>query len=168
MNRALIDKWNQVVGPKDEVWFLGDFGFHPAGVDSDELPWIFAALHGRKHLVVGNHDAKNKQVLRLAWGELEDLKDIKVAKQRITLCHYPLTTWPASHYGSIQLHGHCHGTLQDKRPKRFDVGVDVEPFPISLEQVVERAAAEPFVPIDAHGSAPTPEGWAQGEEEDGD
>jgi calcineurin-like phosphoesterase family protein len=54
MNEAIIERWNEIVGPDDEVWHLGDFAIHqrPAVVAK-----IFARLHGRKHLVTGNNAA---------------------------------------------------------------------------------------------------------------
>src|SRR4051812_17199465 len=52
MNRALIDRWNAVVDPGDEVWVLGDFAL---GSIADTLP-LAAELHGYKVLLAGNHD----------------------------------------------------------------------------------------------------------------
>ena len=51
MDRQMIDWWNMVVGPEDEVWHLGDFAFRqrPARVAS-----LLKALHGRKR--PGNND----------------------------------------------------------------------------------------------------------------
>jgi calcineurin-like phosphoesterase family protein len=53
MDREMIDRWNSVVGPDDEVWYLGDFAIRqrPERVSS-----LVKALHGRKHLIVGNND----------------------------------------------------------------------------------------------------------------
>jgi len=149
MNAALIERWNTTVQTDDVIWFLGDFGFPPKA-GGDELTSIFAQLNGQKNLIVGNHDYKNKQVLRLGWNELEDLKQVKLGGVRATLCHYPLETWPASWSGAIMLHGHCHGTLKRKLPKRFDVGCDVEWVPVSGEALLQRAAAEKFVAVDGH------------------
>jgi calcineurin-like phosphoesterase family protein len=154
MNRALIERWNSVVGPKDTVWHLGDFGFPPRPGEGDELPYLFGALNGQKNLVVGNHDQKNKVVLRLGWNEMEMLTEVKHLGARATLCHYPLETWPASWHGTMMLHGHCHGTLRRKVPKRFDVGADVEQVPVRWEDLVERASRETFVPVDGHGTSP--------------
>lgn len=57
----------------------------------------------------------------------------------ISLCHYPLHSWPNSKNGGIHLHGHTHGTLK-KQNRRIDVGVDACNFkPISLEEVLELA-----------------------------
>lgn len=149
MNAAIVEKWNRcVVAERDVVWHLGDFGFqNPEGDNLEELFW---KLKGIKNLVVGNHDKKNRQVLRLPWNRVEDLVEIKREGQRATLCHYPLETWPASWHGTLMLHGHCHGTLKRKLPKRFDVGWDVEGGPVAWENLVGRAAQETFHPTDGH------------------
>ena len=48
----------------------------------------------------------------------------------LTLCHYPMVTWNHKPYGSIMLHGHCHGKLDEHNrlssDLRFDVGIDGE------------------------------------------
>jgi calcineurin-like phosphoesterase family protein len=156
MNANLVALWNgQVTRESDDVWLLGDFGFHaPTKEGTEDLGELFWRLRGRKHLVVGNHDAKNPQVLRLPWESVDYLTEFKLGGQRATLCHYPLETWPASWRGSLMLHGHCHGSLRRKVPKRFDVGVDAEigrSGPVSWERLVETASKEQFVAQDGHG-----------------
>jgi calcineurin-like phosphoesterase family protein len=50
MDRQMIDRWNSVVGPDNEVWHLGDFAVRqrPGRVAS-----LVKALHGRRHLITG-------------------------------------------------------------------------------------------------------------------
>lgn len=44
------------------------------------------------------------------------------------MCHFPMITWNHKPYGSIMLHGHCHGKLDEHNGMspdlRFDVGID--------------------------------------------
>ena len=46
----------------------------------------------------------------------------------MVMCHYPMVTWNQKPRGSIMLHGHCHGKLDEYNAKsmdlRFDVGID--------------------------------------------
>ena len=61
-------------------------------------------------------------------------------EQHIVLCHYPLAKWNKSHHGSWNLHGHCHGDMndfeKDQCALRLDVGTDCFNYtPISYEQV---------------------------------
>lgn len=149
MNEALVARWNEVVlRENDEVWVLGDFGF--VRKDAEDLLAIFWRLRGRKYLVVGNHDEKNPQVLRLPWEKLTYLHTFKKDGVRAELCHYPMESWNQSHHGALHFHGHSHGTM-GKRPRRFDVGWDVWGRPVEFEVLVELAAKETFIPTDHHG-----------------
>ena len=154
MNAELIERWNFIVeNESDEIWLLGDFGFHaPTKEGTTDLLELFWKLRGRKCLVVGNHDAKNSQVLRLPWERIEKLVELKVEGSRFVLCHYPLESWPGMHRGAIHLHGHCHGTLRRKAPKRFDVGADCYTHPVPWDMIVEKANAQTFEASDHHGS----------------
>lgn len=51
-DEELIARWNAVVGPRDDVWILGDLALGPI---AESLPKA-KELAGRKHLVIGNHD----------------------------------------------------------------------------------------------------------------
>jgi calcineurin-like phosphoesterase family protein len=53
MDRQMIDRWNSVIGPDDEVWHLGDFAIRQR---PDRVAALVKALHGRKHLIIGNND----------------------------------------------------------------------------------------------------------------
>jgi predicted phosphohydrolase len=50
---ALIARWNEVVGPQDEIYHLGDF---TAAKDPERVTALLASLNGRKHLIIGNDD----------------------------------------------------------------------------------------------------------------
>jgi calcineurin-like phosphoesterase family protein len=133
MHAALIENWNQCVGPADTIYVLGDFSYRNK---SGEVEAIFAQLHGHKHLIRGNHDGKH--VLHLPWESQADYKDIKIDRRHYVLSHYAFIEWNRSHHGSVHLHGHHHGTLQSSHPRRLDVGVDTHQYrPISFEQIRE-------------------------------
>ena len=149
MNERLISNWN-TIGKRDTIWFLGDFGFHPKSGEGYSLTNIFKALNGIKCLVVGNHDERNPEVLKLPWDRVEKLYTVKDNGMRAEVCHYPLETWKAAAHGALMLHGHSHGTLQRKLPHRFDVGVDCFPAPISFIELWERAKKQTFEVVDHH------------------
>ena len=135
MNRDLVDAWNAVVGPRDTVWHLGDFAM---GSSPAECAAIFARLHGVKHLVRGNHDAK--RVLDLPWASQHDLVQTTVDGQRLVLCHYAMRSWPGAWRGTVHLFGHTHGTLPPTR-QSCDVGVDAWAYrPVTLGEIRERLA----------------------------
>ena len=52
MDKAIIENWNQVVGEEDTVFHLGDVSSY----DPERNKEILSSLHGKKILVMGNHD----------------------------------------------------------------------------------------------------------------
>jgi len=89
MNQALIEQWNETVGPDDEVWHLGDFAIRqPAEVVAELLD----RLRGKKHLVAGNNDpaATTEQP---AWASVQPYAETTVDGVFLVLCHYPFRSW---------------------------------------------------------------------------
>lgn len=160
MNAGLIDRWNQVVRPQDDIYLLGDFGFDyrpPVHVQfefsrGEPLLDIFNKLNGRKRLLRGNHDMKNSEVLALPWQSIQDIAIVRHNKVKAVCCHYPMESWPDAHRGSLMLHGHSHGSLKRKIPHRFDVGCDIYTTPISFDNFIAVANQQAFEPSDHHGS----------------
>jgi calcineurin-like phosphoesterase family protein len=145
MNETIIANWNGRVQPDDEVYHLGDVGYktHPFALLS-----MLRRLNGKIYLIKGNHDTKLFKILygdqireRFEW--VKDLHIMHVStdkvgvKQKITLCHYPMISWDASHHGSWQLHGHVHNRpVGNEFDLRMDVGVDTNNFHVySLDEV---------------------------------
>lgn len=140
MNEELITLWNKKISRTDEIYHLGDFAFCSAK-KADE---ILQRLNGIKYLIRGNHDYEVKKLAQhFVW--IKDYFELKQNHQLYILCHYPLLTWNKKEYGSIMLHGHTHGAIQEQNKllKRFDIGIDAsETFePFSIEEINEKAAA---------------------------
>src|SRR5262249_6309943 len=152
MNEALIANWNARVRPEDTVWFLGDFAFTNP---NKALP-ILGRLHGKKHLIMGNHDHSGV-VKALLWESASRLEEINMpigGEQRlVTLCHYPLATWNKVHHGAVHFHGHSHGNFPSSR-QHLDVGVDCHGYaPITLEEAWAKMQELPeYQPVDHHRS----------------
>ena len=53
MDAALIERWNRVVAPTDDLYHLGDFAVRQK---PERIEALLQALHGRKHLIIGNND----------------------------------------------------------------------------------------------------------------
>ncbi len=53
MNEILLNNWNNLVLPQDEVYFLGDMAF---GRGSRPPSFWLSKLHGQIHFIRGNHD----------------------------------------------------------------------------------------------------------------
>jgi calcineurin-like phosphoesterase family protein len=132
MDEAIIERWNERVGPADEVWHLGDFAVRrPAA----EMARILAALHGKIHLVAGNNDGPETVALR-DFASVHHYVELEMEGVRLVLCHYPFRSWNRMARGAINLHGHSHGRLKRLR-RQLDVGMDVWGFrPIPIETVL--------------------------------
>lgn len=160
MDRVMIERWNQVVKPGDEVYHLGDFTL--AWIDHAER--YFRQLNGRIR-VLGNiwhHDKRwlPAKTIGHEYGfskifsqqgkwpvkilppmyvlEIEELsRDGRPLP--IVLCHYPMAEWDRKHHSAWHLHGHSHGQHKYSDGEyAIDVGVDVWGFtPLSLGGVLE-------------------------------
>jgi len=124
----LIEIWNENVGKKDTCWHLGDTFFLGHSEAHVELCLeVIEQLNGTPRFIMGNHDPSrlwNKLLPHLpADSTVDKYKEIKLNKTKICLFHYPQVVWNQSHRGSIQLHGHCHGSLHNLG-KSIDVGLD--------------------------------------------
>jgi len=132
MDETMIANWNSVVGPKDEVWHLGDFAYR---CSLEYAESVFRRLRGRKHLVIGNHEQRGK---RLGWESQQNYKEITVDDRDLVLFHYSMRSWNRQHHGSIHLYGHSHGSLAPLGMS-LDVGVDCWSFrPVSLDEIMAR------------------------------
>jgi len=132
MNEAIVARWNETVGPDDEVWHLGDFALRQRPAVVAEL---LGRLHGRKYLITGNNDPPGTTQLD-GWKSVQPYIEIETEGKSLVLCHYPFRTWHGMGKGWINLHGHCHGRLRPQ-PWQFDVGVDVWEFrPVTLGEIL--------------------------------
>lgn len=138
MDAALIEAWNAVVGPEDEVYHLGDFCFKGSKIAQKYLD----QLNGRLTLIQGNHDTDNTAKLP-RWTAAHALLELTVEKTKLALCHYPMLEWPGVFKGALHLHGHTHGRIPPHR-LRCDVGVDVWAYrPVTLTEIKARLAEAP-------------------------
>lgn len=148
MDEAMIAKWNAVVGPKDDVWHLGDFNFKSL----KPTAYYLGRLNGRIHIVWGNHDDKhakkhwNSRVTAPRFASAQETKYLRLDDEKVTLYHYAQRVWRNSHRGSLHLYGHSHGNLEGVPLGRsMDVGVDANAFaPVSWDDVRAKLKDRPF------------------------
>lgn len=150
MNRELIDRWNDTVRPTDEVWHLGDVAM---GTIAESLPLV-KRLHGKKRLIIGNHDrvfadapVRMRERFEPEYGALFELGVTAKAQvmietgrgmQPVNVCHFPydgdsqekgrFTEHRLVDDGLPLLHGHTHAptscTLSRRGTPQLHVGVD--------------------------------------------
>lgn len=128
----LLDLWKSTVDKYDSVYILGDLTFFK----SEDARHLLEKLPGRKYMIIGNHDGSIKAYSNyfMTTAQIMDLtiKPTVCAglsdNMMLSLCHYPMVTWNHKPHGSIMLHGHCHGKLDEynatSNDLRFDVGID--------------------------------------------
>lgn len=175
MNRAMVDRWNDVVAEKDEVWILGDLVMSRLTVNLSAHVW---RLKGRKILVPGNHDTcwqgrKKGPNQVAAYHDLggiarivDDPQPVLMAGERVQINHFPYAL--DSRYdlkfmshrprddGGWLLHGHIHEKWRQSG-RQINVGVDAWHFaPVSDDTICEMIRSGParipcpsYVPADA-------------------
>lgn len=146
MNKYMIDQWNSIVNPDDEVYHLGDLMYKMNPITFKNS--VLNNLNGKIYLIKGNHD---KRYLHRFEDRFEWIKDTEYLKYTyndkkydFVLFHYPIFSWNGIWRGSIHLHGHTHKNTDDlyfKSPisERL-LNVNCEFFdykPISIIQVID-------------------------------
>lgn len=132
MTEDIIDKWNTICSKSSIIYHAGDFAF----CSLEKIKELISRLNGQLHLVLGNHDRYSlKQYKEAGFKSTSRIKEIKVNKQKIVMCHYAMRVWNKSYKGSWMIYGHSHGRLESI-PNSFDVGMDVNNYtPISIDEV---------------------------------
>lgn len=161
MNETIIDNWNSLVTPYDEVYVVGDFAL---GRRTETVP-LADRLNGRKRLVPGNHDScwpGHKKVrerdMRLYWDHFTvvepDLIQFQSDSALIEVCHLPyagdlkdedrFVPLRPRDRGNWLIHGHVHD-LWKTNGRMINVGVDVWDFkPVNIDEIlaiIDRKAA---------------------------
>ena len=147
MDEVLIHNWNSKVTNGDTVHILGDFMFRNKKSPEEYL----SQLKGKKHLVVGNHDkAWMKKVDLSKWFESVEMMCFFTDGQRkITMCHYPMMSWPFSNHDGWLIYGHIHENtnmdywpLIERNGYMLNAGVDINGFaPVTFEEMQENNMA---------------------------
>jgi calcineurin-like phosphoesterase family protein len=146
MNEELVERWNKVVKPEDEVYHLGDFALND--IDA-AIPYI-NRLNGTIRWILGNHDTEKKiskiieecpTVWEIGWAY--QFKYNK--KYSIYLSHYPTLTAnfdTGKHFSQnvINLHGHIHSKnnwMIPTNPFIYHVGVDSHNCtPVHIDEIL--------------------------------
>lgn len=141
-NEIMLQRWNDTVSEDDEVYQLGDFFL---GTDMEFIINILDKLHGKIHIICGNHDSPAKLSIYREHPKVIEVVDamyLKYEKKVFYLCHYPTDTrnLDASRNGSkiYNLHGHTHSKFKHGRTEyRYNVAVDAHNcYPVGIDTIV--------------------------------
>jgi calcineurin-like phosphoesterase family protein len=136
MNEVLVENWNKVVKPNDNVYHLGDVA---CGYGQDErgLSTLLHSLNGNKRLIVGNHDRLKSPALHRAFEKIELWKGFNIpCKGAFTCSHIPL---PLHHLrdGDVCVHGHIHNNVLANSTGYINVSVEVRGYaPVHLDTIL--------------------------------
>jgi calcineurin-like phosphoesterase family protein len=135
MNEVMIERWNKVVKPGDQVYHLGDLMLGPGATIRARLAELRRRLNGHVTIILGNHDRGPKTYL--AAGFERAMRSFLCNDGRtglINMRHRP----PVVRGGDmIHLCGHVH-SLWKRQDNVINVGVDVWNFtPVSLDTLLK-------------------------------
>lgn len=99
MDEALVKNWNNVVGPKDKVYHLGD-----VVINRSALP-ILSRLNGEKRLIKGNHDNFRAEEYLKYFTDIRGTHPL----DDFILSHIPLHPTYVKERWIGNIHGHLHG-----------------------------------------------------------
>jgi len=131
---CLVDKWNSVVGPEDEVWHLGDFATTDEGLE------VVHRLNGKIHLVMGNYDEPRprerlEELFESVWEDFYDngRGGLELSnEEKVHLNHYPRKADPSM----FNLVGHIHSLWKVQR-NMINVSCDIWNYtPVSEEEII--------------------------------
>ena len=143
-DKEVIRRWNEVIGPDDIVYHLGDvmLGDKEYGIS------CLRQLNGHIKIIPGNHDTQTRLDLYRMVENVEVLglaEMIKYKKYHFYLSHHPTMTSnlekaPYLRMHLINLYGHTHQQTQfyNGIPFMFHVGLDSNNnTPISIDDAIE-------------------------------
>lgn len=129
MNRAIVELWNEMVEPDDEVYHLGDVMLND---DAKGLK-LLKSLNGKIHIVIGNHDTDNRIKM---YGTCDNVVEVEPAIRlkyngyHFFLTHYPCFTGNIKKESlkkcTCNFYGHTHQTSDffEDYPFMYHVGMD--------------------------------------------
>jgi len=144
MHRTIKQYWNAAVQDNDEVYIIGDVCMSFNGETADYL----RSLHGKKHLIIGNHDKKHLKTekFRELFETIDHYLTIGDEGRKVVLFHYPILEWDGYFKGWYHIYGHIHNNdanfanqLLKQEPFRnaFNAGMDLNDFtPRTLSQMI--------------------------------
>lgn len=156
-NEALVQYWNETVGPNDIIFHLGDFFWFNSRTETLKL---IKQLNGQIYVVPGNHDTINQfeyclrdlpnfhLISDVACVFLTNYDSNQPGKSiEIYLSHFVLSTWSHRDRKAINLFGHIHSgplanvDFDDDIPLRsyqYDVGCDNNNYrPIEIREILK-------------------------------
>ena len=127
-NEYIIKQYNSVVGKDDLVYVLGDAAWNPL----KESKALIERLHGRKILIIGNHDQGSIGAYK-SIGFIDVINHPVYYSSKIILSHYPVQECYNNPF-CINVHGHLHQAVLTL-PNYFNCNIELHDFkPINMKE----------------------------------
>ena len=139
MNEYIVDTLKNTIKPGDVIFELGDLFWK---TDTKECQSVLESIPTKEiYKIIGNHDkiklydnGENEAPLKKYFKVITDMLDITIESggksYMVTLMHYPSIDWNGMYHGSLHIHGHTHGHLDEfekNQPRLMvDVGFDAQ------------------------------------------
>ena len=144
MNKTIINNFNKVITPDDDLYLLGDtfLGELKPGIQ------LFKKLPGKIHLIWGNHDTDNRKNTVLNCHNVIEIIGyagiIKYNKYHFYMSHFPTYTTNFDDYKKplkqriLCLAGHTHSKELFEPCGSYNVAVDAHNcFPVSIDKIID-------------------------------
>ena len=140
-DEGIIENWNNVVSPDDDVYVLGDLMLN----DNAHGVECIKRLKGPIHIIYGNHDTDARKKFYDELGVVHGWADvIKYRKYNFYLSHFPTMTGnleaESLHQCMINLFGHTHQQFNfyQDMPFMYHVGCDSHNnTPVLLDDIID-------------------------------
>ena len=139
MDKKLIANWNSVVKKNDIIYILGDFSFY----NKANTEKIVKQLHGRKILIMGNHD-RDRSVLWWSSVGIDEVYRHPIVYDNYTIMSHE----PPEYYNDatpyVYLYGHVHKSEMYKTCTKQTACVCTERWgfqPVLLSKIYEMIIA---------------------------
>lgn len=137
MDEKLIALWNKTVGKDDLVYILGDFTLSK---NKETISKLANSLHGKKVLIMGNHDTRKPKDYVECGFETATRKPIMV-DSGVILMHEPFAdeNYISSLYIYFFGHVHANKTMMDELINAMCVCVERTGYkPIDLDKAIKK------------------------------
>lgn len=147
MNKIIIDNFNELVKPEDDIYVLGDLML--GGAENHEKGLgLISWLNGKLHIIRGNHDSDKRWEAYKTLNnvvECETAMFLKYGKYHFYLSHFPTITTNFDQNKLLKertlgLAGHSHtkNKFQDMQYGCYHVEVDCHNLmPVSIEEIIQ-------------------------------
>lgn len=146
MNEEMLALWNETVSEGDKVYHLGDVYFG-GGFGQEYWEKFLPRLHGKKRLILGNHDNGKDPLLQKVFEKIDVWRifgDLGLLLTHVPVHPTTLSEHPRRH-AVFNIHGHTHEKGEPGGDTQNYKCVCVEHTdyrPVDLEELLALAESE--------------------------